>query len=93
MLHKPLPNVQWTTTAMVGATRTLFAPAVALVVAPVATYDAFLVVAPVVPVVVLGLLEEWQHARPVPPLSNVIRLHIFSSISSLSYTIFKQLKQ
>jgi hypothetical protein len=99
MLHDPLPNMQWTAPAMVGAIMVLLAPVAALVaafvaalnavlvIAPVAALDAVivvaavialnavLVVAPVAPMVVLGLLEEWQHARPVPPLSNVIRLY------------------
>jgi hypothetical protein len=87
MLYDPLPNVQWTAPAMVGATRALFAPVIALlaapvaaldvvlVAAPVAALDAFLAFAPVAPLVVLGLLEEWQHACPVPPLSNTIRLY------------------
>jgi hypothetical protein len=76
MLYDPLPNMQWTSPAMVGATRVLIAPVVALVAAPVAALDDVFVVAPVAPVEVLGLLEEWQHARPVPPLSNVIRLYL-----------------
>ncbi len=84
MLHDPLPNVQWTASSMVGATRTLLAPVAALdavLVAPVAALDAVPVVAPIAPVVVLGLLEEWQHACPVPPLSNVIRLYFHHGLA------------